>query len=127
VELTNVGDGSFYSTSTGSDGAYEVDGLPSGSYQILFLPRRIGGSVSGLAKGKPVVKFHLRAGSNGAHGLRSFKVRLPAGLSFVGAQLRKGVKVSGGGKVTEKLTGGQLVVTLAHRRRWSPCRSAHRR
>jgi hypothetical protein len=68
--------------------------------------------VSGLRKGKPVVKFHLAAGSGGGHKLRSFKVKLPAGLAFVGAQLRKGVKVTGGGKVTEKVTGGQLVVTL---------------
>ena len=75
-------------------------------------PTLFGGSVAGLHKGKPVVKFRLRSGSNGAHKLRSFKVKLPAGLAFVGAQLRKGVKVTGGGKVTEKLSGGQLVVTL---------------
>jgi carboxypeptidase family protein len=75
-------------------------------------PTLSGGSVSGLGKGKPVVKFRLRSGSNGAHRLRSFKVKLPAGLAFVGAQLRKGVKVAGGGKVTEKLIAGQLVVTL---------------
>ncbi|MGN6868867.1 MAG: carboxypeptidase regulatory-like domain-containing protein [Solirubrobacteraceae bacterium] len=75
-------------------------------------PTLFGGSVSGLGKGKPVVKFRLRSGSNGAHKLRSFRVKLPAGLAFVGAQLRKGVKVTGGGKVTEKVTGGQLVVTL---------------
>lgn len=68
--------------------------------------------MSGLGKGKPVVKFRLRSGSNGAPKLRSFKVRLPAGLAFVVNQLRNGLKVTGGGKVTEKVTGGQLVVTL---------------
>lgn len=76
-------------------------------------PTLSGGSVSGLGKGKPVVKFRLRSGSNGAHKLRSFKVKLPAGLAFVAAQLRKGVKMTGGGTVTEKLPGGQLVVTLS--------------
>jgi hypothetical protein len=76
-------------------------------------PTLFAGFVSGLAKGKPVVRFRLTAGSNGAPKLRSLKVKLPAGLSFVAAQLRKGVKVTGGGKVIEKLTQGQLVVTLA--------------
>lgn len=75
-------------------------------------PTLSGGSVSGLGKGKPVVKFRLRSGSNGAPKLRSFKVRLPAGLAFVVNQLRNGLKVTGGGKVNEKVTGGQLVVTL---------------
>jgi hypothetical protein len=75
-------------------------------------PTLSGGSVSGLGRGKPVVKFRLRSGSNGAHRLRSFKVKLPTGLAFVGAQLRKGVKVTGGGNVTEKLIAGQLLVTL---------------
>jgi hypothetical protein len=75
-------------------------------------PTLSGGSLTGLAKGKPVLRFRLKSGSNGAHKLRSFKVKLPAGLAFVAAQLHKGVKVTGGGKVTEKVTGGQLVVTL---------------
>lgn len=76
-------------------------------------PTLFGGSVSGLGKGNPVVRFRLRSGSHGGHKLRSFKVKLPAGLTFVASQLRKGVRVTGGGKVTEKVTGGQLVVTLA--------------
>jgi len=75
-------------------------------------PTLSGGSVSGLGKGKPVVKFRLASGSNGAHKLKSFKVKLPAGLAFVAGKVGKGVKVTGGGRVTEKLTGGQLVVTL---------------
>jgi 5-hydroxyisourate hydrolase-like protein (transthyretin family) len=75
-------------------------------------PTLSGGSLTGLAKGKPVLKFRLASGSNGGHKLRSFKVKLPSGLAFVAAQLSKGVKVTGGGKVTEKVTGGQLVVTL---------------
>jgi hypothetical protein len=75
-------------------------------------PTLFGGSVSGLGKGKPVVKFRLRSGTHGAHKLRSFKVKLSAGLAFVRARLPNGVKVTGGGKVTEKVTGGQLVVTL---------------
>ncbi len=75
-------------------------------------PTLSGGSVTGLGKGKPVVKFRLASGSNGARKLKSFKVKLPAGLAFIAGQLSKGVKVTGGGKVTEKLTGGQLVVIL---------------
>lgn len=75
-------------------------------------PTLSNGSISGLAKGKSVVRFRLRSGSNGAHKLHSFKVKLPAGLAFVAAQLQYGVKVTGGGKVTETLAGGQLLVTL---------------
>jgi hypothetical protein len=75
-------------------------------------PTLSGGSLTGLGKGKPVVRFRLRSGTNGGHKLRSFKVKLPAGLALVAAKLRSGVKVTGGGKVTERLTGGQLVVTL---------------
>jgi 5-hydroxyisourate hydrolase-like protein (transthyretin family) len=74
-------------------------------------PTLFGGSLSGLGAGKPVLRFHLAAGANG-HKLRSFKVKLPAGLAFVAAQLVRGVKVTGGGRVTEKVTGGQLVVTI---------------
>ena len=40
------------------------------------------------------------------------KFKLPAGLGFVAAQVRTGVKVTGAGKVTEKVIGGQLIVTL---------------
>lgn len=76
-------------------------------------PTLFGGSLSGLGKDKPVVRFRLRSGSNGGHKLRSFKVKLPAGLAFVPAQLHKAVKVTGGGKVTERIIGGQLVVTLS--------------
>ncbi len=87
---------------------------PAHQAQVIAGPPRVlGGSVSGLGKDKPVIKFRLVSGSNGGHKLRSFKVKLPAGLSFVAAQLARGVKVTGGGKVTEKVTGGQLVVTLA--------------
>jgi hypothetical protein len=75
-------------------------------------PTLFGGTLSGLRAGKPVLRFHLAAGAHGGHKLRSFKVKLPAGLSFVAAQLARGVKVTGGGKVTEKVIGGQLVVTL---------------
>src|SRR5690349_9177641 len=38
VELTNVSTGSFYSTSTASDGSYSFSALPVGGYQVLFLP-----------------------------------------------------------------------------------------
>jgi 5-hydroxyisourate hydrolase-like protein (transthyretin family) len=75
-------------------------------------PTLSGGSLTGLGKGKPVLKFRLKSGANGGHKLRSFKVKLPAGIVFVAGQLGKGVKVTGGGKVAEKLTQGQLVVTL---------------
>ena len=75
-------------------------------------PTLSAGSVTGLGRGKPAVKFRLASGANGGRKLKSFKVKLPAGLAFVAGQLSKGVKVTGGGKVTEKLTGGQLVVTL---------------
>jgi hypothetical protein len=57
--------------------------------------------------------FPLASGSNGAPKLRSLEVLLPGGLAFVGARLRKGVKVTGAGRVTEEMRGGQLIVTLS--------------
>jgi hypothetical protein len=69
-----------------------------------------GGSLSGLGSGKASLKFKLTAGTN-APKLKSFKVKLPSGLSFIKKGLAKGVKVSGGGKSTVKLSGGALVVT----------------
>jgi Carboxypeptidase regulatory-like domain len=75
-------------------------------------PTIAAGAIAGLASDKPRVTFRLAAGANGAPKLRSFTVGLPTGLSFVSAKLKAGVLVTGGGKVSESLSGGRLVVTL---------------
>jgi hypothetical protein len=75
-------------------------------------PKTSKAKLSGLGKGKASLKFGLAAGANGAPKLKSFTVKLPKGLSFLKKGLKKGVKVSGGGKFSEKLKKGVLVVTL---------------
>jgi hypothetical protein len=71
----------------------------------------ISGSVTGLASGKAKVSFKLTAGKN-APKLKSFKVKLAGGLSFIKKGIAKGVSVTGAGKATIKLSGSTLVVTL---------------
>jgi len=73
-------------------------------------------SLSGLTKGKPALLFQLVAGKN-APKLRSFTVKLPAGLSFVRHRVRKVLKLLGlsltGAKLQSAvLRHGRLVVTL---------------
>jgi Carboxypeptidase regulatory-like domain len=75
-------------------------------------PTLSGGSISGLANNKPNVKFNVTAGANGAPKLKTLKVQLPNGLSFVNQGLGQGVSVSGSAKVSEQLQGGQLLLTL---------------
>ena len=53
----------------------------------------------------------MAAGKN-APKLKSFTVKLPKGLSFIAKGLKKGLKVAGGGKFTDKLSKGALVITL---------------
>jgi 5-hydroxyisourate hydrolase-like protein (transthyretin family) len=75
-------------------------------------PKASGSSLSGLGKRKATLKFKLAAGINGAPKLKSFKVKLPKGLSFVKKGLKKGLKVTGGGKFSDKISKGVLIVTL---------------
>ena len=75
-------------------------------------PTIAAGAIAGLASDKPRVTFRLAAGANGAPKLKSFTLGLPSGLSFVSGKLKAGVLVTGGGKVSESVTGGRLVVTL---------------
>ncbi len=75
-------------------------------------PKASGASLSGLAKRKATLKFKLAAGTNGAPKLKSFKVEVPKGLAFIKKGLKKGLKVSGGGKFTDKISKGALIVTL---------------
>jgi hypothetical protein len=67
------------------------------------------GSLSGIGKAKASLKVTVTAGNNGAPKIKSFKIKLPKGLSFVAKQLKKGVSAPG---ATVKLSGGALVVTL---------------
>lgn len=66
-------------------------------------------SLSGLASGKPALRFKLTRGSD-APNLKSLVVSLPRGLSFNKKKLAKGISVSA--PHTLKLRGGTLAVTL---------------
>lgn len=68
-------------------------------------------TLRGLGKRKATLRFKLTQGKN-APRLKSFSVKLPGGLSFSKKGLKKGVKVAGGGKFSDKISHGQLVVTL---------------
>jgi hypothetical protein len=72
-------------------------------------PRLSGVSFSGLAKGRPAVRFTVAAG-RGAPKLRSLSIRLPAGLQFASRHLRPGVRVGGARKLSVRK--GRLVITL---------------
>jgi 5-hydroxyisourate hydrolase-like protein (transthyretin family) len=74
-------------------------------------PTISGGSLSGIGKRKVTLKFKLTAGTNNAPKIKSFRFKLPSGLSFVSKKLKKAVKVTGA-KFTDKISGGALVVTL---------------
>jgi Pro-kumamolisin, activation domain/Putative Ig domain len=76
-------------------------------------PFATGASLSGLAARKAKLKLTVHAGSN-APAIKSVKIALPSGLSFVKAQktLRKGISVRGA-KFTAKLTRGTLTLTFA--------------
>jgi hypothetical protein len=74
------------------------------------------GSLSGLRVGSPSLRFRLAAGSS-APKLRSFTVKLPAGLGFIKRHVRGHVTVTGASITGAKaksisLVGRQLVVTL---------------
>ena len=66
-------------------------------------------TLSGLASGKPALRFKLTRGSD-APSLKSIAVSLPGGLSFNRKKLAKGVSV--GARHTLRLQGGTLVITL---------------
>ncbi|HTU31884.1 MAG TPA: carboxypeptidase-like regulatory domain-containing protein [Solirubrobacteraceae bacterium] len=69
-------------------------------------------SLKGLSKHKATLKFTVTSGKNGAPEVKSMAVSLPKGLSFVAKKLKRGIKVSGGGKYTAKLRHGILTITL---------------
>jgi hypothetical protein len=100
-------------TFTGQNGAMITDRQPitvSGCPTAAGEPKASGGSLSGTAKGKPVLRFRLAKGKN-APKLKSFTLALPGGLSFKSTGLRHGLSVPVV-KVSAKLHGGQLVINL---------------
>lgn len=104
--------GILHGSFTGQNGASATVALPltvSGCPATPKPPTVSGASQSGLAAGKPVVRFKLTSGS-GAPKLKSFTVSLSGGLKFVAKKLAHGVSVTG--THTLRLTGGTLTVTL---------------
>ncbi|MGZ4186019.1 MAG: hypothetical protein ACXVFA_11860 [Solirubrobacteraceae bacterium] len=87
----------------------------SGSGSTAGRARIVSGAVSGLASGHPALRFKLTAGKNAR--LKSFTVRLPRGLSFVGHRVHGhlkllGVTVKGAKLKSLSLKHGALLVTL---------------
>jgi hypothetical protein len=79
-------------------------------------PRIHAASLSGLAAGKPALRFQLVAGAS-APKLSSFTVELPKGLSFVRHRVHKalkliGLSLSGARRRSAALRHGHLVITL---------------
>lgn len=70
---------------------------------------RVSAALTGLAAGKPALRFRLIKGTN-APKLKSFALSLPAGLTFDGKALAKGVSLAGAHSL--KLARGKLSVTL---------------
>jgi len=68
--------------------------------------------LTGIGKRKVTLTFVLESGVNSAPLIKSFKIALPKGLSFIAKHLRKDLKVSGGRGFGFKLTHGDIVVTL---------------
>jgi hypothetical protein len=97
--------------SANSNPTFSLTGCPAKTTtpHAVGAPTFSGASLSGLGKGKATLRFKLKAGSN-APKIKSFKIKLPGGLSFIKKTLAKGVSVSGHG--TAVLSGGVLVVKL---------------
>ena len=111
----NPPDGPLSGSFTGQNGKVVTDTLHvvvKGCPKLAGSPSASGGSISGLAKGKPALRFRLTKGSN-APNLKSFSVALPRGLSFKAAGLRRGLSVRGV-KASAKLKAGRLTVSLKH-------------
>jgi hypothetical protein len=84
---------------------FTVSGCPAAKHTR---PRIVSGSLSGLARGRPVLKFRLAAG---AKRLRSVKVGLPPGLHIVKRRVVR-ASVSGARAKSLSLAGGRITVTL---------------
>jgi hypothetical protein len=100
-----------------SDGGSPSDSGGSGAaygFANPSLMRTSGASLTGLAFGRPRLRFHLTA-TTSAPNLRLFTVALPRGLSFVRDRrlVAGAVVIRGAGKHTLALTHGRLIVKLA--------------
>jgi hypothetical protein len=71
-------------------------------------PRLVSGSLSGLARGRPVLKFRVTAG---AKKLRSVRVALPSGLHIIKRRVVR-ASLSGARAKSLSLAGGLITVTL---------------
>jgi hypothetical protein len=105
-----------------SPGAYTVTvhavdrdasaGNASFIWTVYGLPRASRGSLTGVGKGRPKLSFTLAAGTH-APALKKIVVTLPKGLSFSPNGLKRGVSVNGSHRLSFKLSGGKLMITLS--------------
>ncbi len=105
--------GTLSGSFTGQNGAVVNDSVRlsvKGCPKAAGTPSASGGSLSGSASGRPVLRFTLTKGRN-APGLKAFSVALPRGLSFNAGGLRHGLSVHGA-NARATLRGGKLIVSL---------------
>jgi subtilase family serine protease len=86
-------------------------GSASFSWTVQGPPRGSRASLTGVAAGRPQLRFTLAAGT-AAPALRKIVVTLPKGLSFVRKHLRQGISVKGARHLSFKLNGRTLTITL---------------
>jgi hypothetical protein len=102
------------STSSGSSGSGSGSGSSSSSSSAK--PRISSTKVSGLTTGKPSLQFSVTAAKRAK--LKVLTVKLPKGLSFRGHKVHKTTRIKGGLTVkgakikSEKISKGELVITL---------------
>lgn len=101
--------GTVHASFTGQNGKAVTVTQPLTISGCPSVPSISHGSLSGVAGGRPALRFTLAKGSN-APTLKSFVVTLPHGLTFSAKKLRKGISVSAAH--TLRLRAGALVVTL---------------
>jgi hypothetical protein len=86
-------------------------GTATFNWTVLGLPRESRGSLTGVRRGRPRLSFTLTAGTD-APQLKQIVVALPHGLSFSRRGLKRGVAVNGSHRLSFKLSGSTLTITL---------------
>jgi len=102
--------GTLRASNTGQNGKVVTVAFPISVAGCPTVPKVSAVSLSGLAGGKPALRFTVARGSD-APKLRSIAVSLPRGLTFKKSKrLGKEISVSGGHSV--RLSAGKLIISL---------------
>lgn len=108
ISGTLTAGGIYRVTVTATDTRGDTDGA-SFEWIVTASPTVSSKSLSGIAKGKPKLKFRLAE----ATGVQKLVITLPKGLSFArGRALKRGVKLGSVKGFKLRLSGGKLTITL---------------